>query len=254
MAANVIAISNQKGGVAKTTTTMSLGAGLAEMGHRTLVVDLDSQANLTLAAGLNPDGLDHTIVDLFDGVQNGAFRQKTILPELHILPADLRLSRVERALYEKGSYEQTLLRLLKPWLNEYQFILLDCPPSFGAMTIIALIAADHVLIPVQSEYYAAQGLTRLLRIADFIQSRTGKEVSYHVLVTMLDTRNRIHRLVLEKLQHNFPDILLKTKINIDTNLRECPAAGEPIILYEPNTRASREYRALAQEIAREVMS
>mgnify|MGYP006277498075 FL=1 len=254
MAAEVIAISNQKGGVAKTTTTFSLGASLAEMGYRTLVVDLDSQANLTLAAGLDPHGLEHTIVDLFDGVQNGAFRKKTLLSNLHILPADLRLSRVERSLYEKGSYEETLVRMLQPWMDYYHFILLDCPPSFGAMTIIALIAADHVLIPVQSEYYAARGLTRLLQIAEFIKTRTGKDVSYHVLVTMLDTRNRIHRIVLEKLQTNFPDLLLDTKINVDTNLRECPATGEPIILYEPNTRASQEYRALAQELTREVMS
>jgi chromosome partitioning protein len=253
MAAEVIAISNQKGGVAKTTTTYSLGACLAESGYRTLVVDLDSQANLTLAAGLDPHGLQHTIVDLFDGKQNGAYRKKTLLPDLHILPADLRLSRVERSLYEKGSYEETLVRMLQPWMDDYHFILLDCPPSFGAMTIIGLIAADRVLIPVQSEYYAVQGLARLLKIAEFIKSRTGKDVSYHVLVTMLDTRNRIHRVVLEKLQGNFPDLLLDTRINIDTNLRECSATGEPIILYDPDTRASREYRALAQELIQEVM-
>jgi chromosome partitioning protein len=254
MTAKIIAISNQKGGVAKTTTTMSLGAGLAELGYPTLVVDLDAQANLTMAAGLDPNQLDHTIVELFDGVQNGAIRRKTAVEDLHILPADLRISRVERALYAKGSYEETLLKMLKPWLGDYEFIILDCPPSFGAMTIIALIAADHVLVPVQSEFYAAKGLTRLLKIADFIKTRTGKEVSYHVLVTMLDRRNRIHQIVLDKLEASFPDLVLETKINIDTNLRECPAAGEPIMLYEPNTRAAREYRALAKEMAREVSS
>ena len=254
MAAEIIAVSNQKGGVAKTTTTMSLGACLVELGHRTLIVDLDSQANLTLAAGMDPSHLEHTIVDLFDGRKNGAYRRKTVLDGLHLLPADLRLSRVERALYEKGSYEETLLRLLQPWMDQYEYILLDCPPSFGAMTIIALIAADRVLIPVQPEYYAARGLSRLMRIAKFIKSRTGKKVHYHVLVTMLDTRNRIHRLVLDKLSSNFPDTMMETKINIDTNLRECPAPGEPIILYDSNTRASQEYRALARELIAEVTS
>lgn len=252
MPAEVIAVSNQKGGVAKTTTTMSLGACLVELGYQTLIVDLDSQANLTLAAGMDPTALEHTIVDLFDGKQNGAYRRKTIQEGLHILPADLRLSRVERKLYEKGSYEETLRVMLQPWLDTYDFILLDCPPSFGAMTIIALMAADRILIPVQCEYLAARGLSRLLQIADFIQSRTGQKVDYHILVTMLDTRNRIHRIVLEKLEQNYSDMLLETRVHIDTNLRECPAPGEPIIIYDPDTRASQEYRALAKELIQEV--
>lgn len=254
MKAEVIAISNQKGGVAKTTTTMSLGACLAEAGYRILIVDLDSQANLTLAAGLDPNSIKDTIVDLFDGNSNGSTRKKTIMDRLHILPGDLRLTRVERALYEKGSYEETLREILQPWLDQYDYVLLDCPPSFGAMTINALIAANRVLIPVQCEYFAAQGLTRLLKIARFIKSRTGRNVSYHVLVTMQDTRNRIHRLVLEKLKKHYADIMLKTIINVDTNLRECPAPGEPIIIYEPKSRASQEYRDLAREIIQEVRS
>jgi len=252
MTAEVIAISNQKGGVAKTTTTMSLGACLAEAGCRTLIVDLDSQANLTLAAGLDPNTINDTIVDLFDGKSNGTTRKKTVMENLHILPGDLRLSRVERALYEKGSYEETLRNILRPWIDQYDFILLDCPPSFGAMTIIALIAADRVLIPVQPEYYAAQGLTRLLKIARFIKERTGRDVSYHVLVTMLDVRNRIHVLVLDKLREHYSEIMLDTLINVDTNLRECPAPGEPIIIYEPKSRASQEYRDLAREIIQKV--
>ena len=248
----IIAISNQKGGVAKTTTCLSLGACLAELGHRTLVVDLDSQANLTLAAGVDSDDLEWTLADLLYSFDEAPpAREETIQPTLmeglDILPADLRLASIERFMYEQDSYETILAQTLAPWQAEYDYILLDCPPSLGALTIMALTAAQMVLVPVQCEYYAARGLSRLLDIVAAVQERTNPHLTCHLVATLYDKRNRICRSVLEQLRDNFPDIMLDTVIGVDTRLRESPAVGEPIILYAPRTRASQQYRQLARE-------
>jgi chromosome partitioning protein len=248
----VIAISNHKGGVAKTTTCLSLGACLAELGQRTLVVDLDSQAHLTLAAGLDSEGLEWTLSDLLDsGAAPPPAREKAIQPtlmeRLDILPADLRLASIERLMYEQDGYEMILAQILAPWQAEYDYLLLDCPPSLGALTLMALTAAQCVLIPIQCEYYAAWGLSRLLDIVEIVQERTNPALTCYLLATLYDQRNRICRSVLEQLRNNFPDRMLETVIGVDTRLRECPAVGEPIILYAPHTRASQQYRQLARE-------
>jgi chromosome partitioning protein len=250
----IIAISNQKGGVAKTTTCFSLGACLAERGQRVLMVDLDSQANLTIANGLDPDELEWSIVDLFQGEVNLGCRQTetlfypTAMPGLELLPADLRLASLERFLYEQEDYETYLQDLLVPWKERYQYILFDCPPALGAMTIVALTAADMVIIPTQCEYYAAQGLMHLLDIAHAVQQRTNPSLHCFLLVTFYDPRNRMNRRVFNQLQVHFKDHLLKTVINLDARLREAPAVGEPINIYSPKTRASQQYRQLAEEI------
>jgi chromosome partitioning protein len=249
----IIAISNQKGGVAKTTTCLSLGACLAELGHRTLIVDLDSQANLTLAAGFTPEDLEWTLADLlysFDEESPPArdeVIQPTLMEGLDILPADLRLASIERFMYDQDDYETILAQTLAPWQAEYDYILLDCPPSLSALTLMALTAAQRVLIPVQCEYYAARGLSRLLDIVDIVQERTNPGLICHLLATLYDQRNRICQSVLEQLRDTFPDRMLDTVIGVDTRLRECPVVGEPIILYAPRTRASQQYRQLARE-------
>ena len=249
----IIAISNQKGGVAKTTTCSSLGACLAEQGQRALIVDLDSQAHLTMAAGLDPDELENTLADLLEsfGTSRSLVGKEVIRPTLieglDILPADLRLASVERFLYEQDDYEMILAQILAQWQTEYDYLLLDCPPSLSAITLMALTAAQRVLIPVQCEYYAVRGLSRLLDIVAEVQERTNPDLTYHLLATLYDQRNRICRSVLDQLRVNFPDWLLDTVIGVDTRMRECPAAGEPIILYAPHTRASQQYRQLAHE-------
>ncbi len=251
--AQVITISNQKGGVAKTTTCLSLGACLAELGHRVLVVDLDSQANLTMAAGLDPEALRWTVVDLLKEkgealleIKEGVI-QLTLVKGLSILPADVRLVNIERALYEQENYEKLLAQALAPWQSEYDYIFVDCLPSLGALTLMALTAAHSVLVPVQCEYYAARGLKSLLDIITAVRERTNPNLAYYLVATLYDQRNKICQQVLELLQANFPNHLLNTIIGVDTRLRECPATGEPIILYAPRTRASQQYRRLAQE-------
>ncbi len=256
--AYIVAISNQKGGVAKTTTCLSLGACLAELGRRVLVVDLDSQSNLTLAAGLDPDELTWTGADLLDTSRaSPESRERVIQPTsmegLDILPADVRLASVERLLYEQENYEMILSQALDPWQAEYDYIFLDCLPSLGALTLMALTTAQTVLIPVQCEYYAARGLKRLLDIVTAVRERTNPDLAYYMVATLYDQRNGICRSILDQFQTNFSDRLLDTVIGVDTRLRECPVAGEPIILYAPRTRASQQYRQLAREFNAKIM-
>jgi chromosome partitioning protein len=255
--ANVIAISNQKGGVGKTTTCYSLGACLVELNQRVLVIDLDPQSNLTLAAGLDYDEVERTLVDLMDDGASGKFDPKkvvrsTSLPGLDILPADPRLARVERDLYERADYETSLAKAINPLLPDYDYIILDCPPTLSSLTLVAFYAADEVLIPVQCEYYAAKGLDLLLTIISTMEKRRNRSIPWYLVVTLFDPRNKIHRTVYEQLNANFSEHLMQTFIRMDTKLRECPIVGEPITVYAPTTRASEQYRLLAQEFDQRV--
>ena len=266
------AISNQKGGVAKTTSCFSIAACLAEKGYRTLVVDLDPQAHLTMAAGYDPDNLEKTVVDLLLASGGQAdwtgVRLETALENLHLLPGDLRLAHIERQFAEQEGYEYLLRQILEPLsgtlaqdgsiqqnsLGAYDYILLDCPPSMGTLTILALTAADWALVPVQAEYFASRGLLRLLDVIEAVQKHTNPALDYAIFITMFDGRNRISQRVLEELLQHFKDKILPTPIRMDTRLRESPIAGEPVILYAPRTRASQEYRALTSELLGQIQS
>jgi chromosome partitioning protein len=250
--ANIIAISNQKGGVGKTTTCFSLGACLVEMGQKVLVVDLDPQSNLTLAAGLDFEEVESTLVDVIDHlatspITDDDFVHPTSLAGLDIIPCDPRMARVERDLYEQDNYEVILKKALEYWEKAYDYILLDCPPTLSSLTLVALSAADEVLIPVTCEYYAAKGLDLLLNIISTVEKHSGRKLPWFMVVTMFDSRNKISNTVLEQLSVNFSNNLLKTIIGVDTRLREAPVFGEPIVTYSPNTRASEQYRELARE-------
>ncbi len=251
---SIIAISNSKGGVAKTTTCLSLGACLSELGHRTLVVDLDPQADLTMAAGLDADALTWSVADLLapdDAVTTSGGRAvvyTTVVDRLYILPSNPRLAEVERALYAQSDYEMRLAQKLGIWRSTYEYILLDCPPSLGALMLMACAAAQWVIIPVQCEYYAARRLKRLIDVFSIVKERINPSLEHYLLATMFDQRTRINRGVLAQLRHNFPDRMLDTVIGIDTRLRESPAAGEPITVYDPKTRGAEHYRALAHEL------
>lgn len=248
-----IAISNQKGGVAKTTTCISLGACLAELGYRTLLVDLDPQASLTVGVGFHEDDTETTITDLLETHLNpkpldkANLIKKTSYPGLDVIQSDARLWTVERLLNEQMNYESILANKLDEFIQEYDFALLDCSPSLGPLTIMALTAADHVIIPVQTEYLAAFGLMRLLEIIDAIHEHTNPELTYNLLAVLYDQRTAICREVLQRLRTNFEDHIYDTVIGIDTRLRECVVNGEPIIQYDPKTRASRQYRQLVEE-------
>lgn len=259
----ILAVSNQKGGVAKTTSCFSLGACLAERGWRTLVVDFDPQGHLSLAAGYDPDELESSVVDLLLADSPSPDPQTMILPtampNLDVLPADLRLATVEQSLIGKEGYEyalaQGLRNLIPPQRGEdqatkptYEAVLIDCPPSLGMLTILALTAARWALIPVQCEYFASRGLLRLLDVIEAVRQHTNPSLDYFIFATLFDVRNAISRRVLEELQEHFAGHLLQTVIRLDTRLRESAMAGEAVIQYAPRTRASQEYRALAQEL------
>ena len=246
----VIAISSQKGGVAKTTTCYSLGASLAERGQTVLLIDMDPQANLTLSFGVDPESLHHTIGDaLLEHDSLVAVSREGSMPNLDLVPANQGLVILDRVLYGRQAYEYRLKKQLSAMDSSYyDTILIDCPPYFGTLTLNALTAADRLIVPVQCEYYAARAMRPILKLVDLMRKKTNPDLSYRVLVTLYDRRNKISRIILEQIQTTFHSALYDTIIEIDTKLRESPTVGMPINLYAPRTRGARQYRALAEEL------
>jgi chromosome partitioning protein len=245
-----IAISNQKGGVAKTTTCASLGAALAEMGHSVLLIDLDPQANLTVSLGLDPKQLRRTIIDPLMGTSSlvGVSRETGFFA-LDIVPANYELALVDKVFYAMPGYQYRLKQALgRMHRSLYEYVLLDCPPALAPLTLNALTAADLLIIPAQCEPYAAHSLRRVIRLALQMREQVNPNLDYRVLVTMYDQRNKISRLVLEQMQNGLNKVLFKTIIQIDTKLRECTALGKPIIHYASRSRGAQQYRALAEEL------
>ena len=246
----VIAISNQKGGVAKTTTCLSLGACLAEMGQIVLLIDLDPQTNLTLSLGLKPEQLRYTVDDaLLGDTSLVSVSRESETFGLDIIPAKRGLAVLDKVLYGRRNYEFYLKRGLEAMGGDfYDTVLIDCPPSFGTLTLNALTAADLLIIPVQCEYYAVHSLRQTVELATLVRERTNPRLTYRVLVTMYDRRNRICQLILDQMQQGMDQVLFETVIEIDTKLKESPVFGQPITLYEPNTRGAQQYRELAKEL------
>ena len=249
----IVAISNQKGGVGKTTTCISLGAYLANAGQPTLIVDLDSQANLTFATGFDPDTVELAIPDLLEDSDNLLYMNTdlilhTSVPGLDILPSDVRLAAAEQSLFSKEGYEKSLLNSLAPFRDKYAFILIDCPPSLSALTLIALTAAELVLVPVQCEYYSARGLLRLIDVVEAVQKHTNPTLDYRLVVTMFDRRNKISFQVYDQIIQNYQDKIFETIIGVDTKLKESAVVGEPILTYAPSSRSAKAYKQLALEL------
>ena len=244
-----IAVSNEKGGVAKTTSTLSLGAALAELNHRVLLMDLDPQANLSLALGLEPGEAEVTTANVL--VENAAIRSailKTEIKNLDLVPSNSRIETAEQYLPMRSHYLQTLRNALEAAPLPYDYILLDCPPALGAITLNALSAADLLIIPTQAEYFSAYALRNMMGSIRRIRQEGNPNLAYRILVTLLDRRNRTHRNIFEQLQATFGQGVFTTVIEVDTKLRESPIAGLPITHYKPNSRGSQQYRVLAQEI------
>jgi chromosome partitioning protein len=247
----VIAICHQKGGVAKTTTTLGLAAAFVERGIETLVVDLDPQANLTFNIGLEPGKAPYSIAEVVtrETVPARAAVESS-LPGLDIIPSNASMLDIGRRLYQVPGYEFLLRRALEESpLNAYAVVLLDCPPSVGPLTINALTAADLLIIPTQCEYYSIQALKDMFELVNVIRNRTNPPLAYRVLVTMFDGRGKFHAHMLEQLQGYFAEGLLNTKIGFDTKLREAQAAGRPITIHAPQSRGAIQYRQLAEELS-----
>lgn len=245
-----IAVSNQKGGVAKTTTCLSLGACLAELRQNVLLIDLDPQANLTVSLGLQPDKLHRTVDDALLGNTSlvSVSRESSIFG-LDIVPANRMLIVLDKVLYRRSGYQFHLKKGLEA-MGEgfYDFVLIDCPPSFGTLTLNALTAADFLIIPVQCDFYAAYSLRHYLKLIHQVRDKTNPWLTYRVLATMYDRRNKICQVVREQMQRGLNSALFRTIIEVDTKLRESPAFGQPITTYAPQTRGTQQYRALAKEL------
>ena len=246
----VIAVSNEKGGVAKTTTTLSIGAALAEKDYQVLLIDLDAQANLTLALGLEPGGAVLTSSDvLLENVPLENVWQKSEISRLDIVPSGKKIERAEQLLPIHLNYATRLSdAILASQPMKYDFVLIDCPPALGAVTLNALNAANLLVIPTQAEYFSAYALRNMMSLIRKVRTEDNAGLAYRILITMLDRRNRSHRTIQSQLQNTFGEGLFKSLIEIDTKLRESPILGLPITEYKTNTRGAEQYRVLAQEL------
>ncbi len=271
----VIAVANQKGGVAKTTTVVSLGGALVNHEQEVLLVDLDAQANLTLALGKDPTRVRGAITDvLFDSATLLSVSRETEIPGLDMVPSNNGMELAERFLPVRKNYETILERAIRgivepravnnpndlateysqpaPIRNTafhtYDFVILDCPPFMGAVTLNALNAADMLVIPTQPEYFSAHALRTMMATIRQVRDQQNPNLVYRILITMYDGRNRIHRDVREQIQTTFSEGIFSTTVSIDTKLRESAVEGLPITHFRKRSRSSHQYNALAQEL------
>lgn len=247
----IIAFSNQKGGVGKTTTTLNLGAYLAAGGSKVLLVDLDPQANLTAGSGIVLNETDENIYDLISA--DNASPQKAVKlvqgENLHLIPGSIELAGAEVELVNAMSREATVKNLLSQLKKQYDYILIDCPPSLGLLTINALVASDYVVIPVQSEYYALEGLSQLLNTINLVKNKINRSLEIlGIVITMYDARTNLAKDVARELSTMFKDKVFNTIIPRNIRLSEAPSHGKSIDLYDPESQGAKSYAALAQEL------
>lgn len=247
----VLAVCNQKGGVGKTTSTINLGAALAEFGRRVLLVDFDPQGALSVGLGIAPHDLDVTVYNLLveRGTNPTDVVLRTSVKGVDLLPANIDLSAAEIQLVNEVAREQTLERVLRPLLPQYDYILIDCQPSLGLLTVNALTAAQGVLIPLECEYFSLRGVALLIDTVEKVRDRLNPELELSgILATMYDPRTIHAREVFSRIVEAFGDIVFQTTINRTVRFPETTVAGEPITSWAPTSAAAEAYRNLAREI------
>lgn len=251
--ARVLTIVNQKGGVGKTTTAINLGASLALAEKDILVIDTDPQGNLTSGLGINRQELRGSLYDIYTG---GAFLNDIILPtainHLYLAPSTVDLLGVEVELVGKKEREFILSKAISSIKDNYQYILIDCPPSLGLLTLNALVAADGVIIPVQCEYYALEGLSLLMQTLSMVRSSFNPDLDIEgILLTMFDPRNALSHQVEAEVRKHFRDLVYESIIPRNVALAEAPSYGKPVMLYDIKSKGAQSYIELAKEILNE---
>jgi chromosome partitioning protein len=246
----ILAIANQKGGVGKTTTTVNLGAALAELGYRTLVVDLDPQGNATTGLGINARNLEHSIYDvLMHDLGLDECVEPTSVRNLFVAPATIDLAGAEIELVPAFSRELRLRRALAE-TADYEFTLIDCPPSLGLLTVNGLAAATEVVVPIQCEYYALEGLSQLMRNVNLVQSNLNPSLILSaIILTMYDARTKLADQVAAEVRSHFGPKVCRNVVPRTVRLSEAPSFGQPIIVFDPSSRGSLAYRELAKEVS-----
>ena len=248
----IIAVINQKGGCGKTTTAMNLGACMAHLKKKTLVVDLDPQAHATLGFGINPGDYQKSIYDLLIGKGGGAVAAENIIMKLsnnlHLLPSDVMLSAAEPILLQREYREYCISDVIMPLSEHYDFIIIDCPPNIGILTFNALYACTEAVIPMESGLFALHGLTKLLETVSLVNLKKTQKIVVYALATMFDRRTRIAHESLEELKRHMQGRVFKTVINLNVKLKEAAGYGQPIISYDRNSTGFRDYMNLTREI------
>jgi len=243
----VIAFANQKGGVAKTTTTLNLGVALRELGKRVLVVDLDPQGNLTMSQGMNPDAIERSMYDVL--VHRVPIEEVIQQAEIDIAVSSIDLAGAELALSSMIGRERALEKALAPVRDNYNYILIDTPPSLGILTINALVASNGAIVPVQCEYLSLRGLVQLENTLTTIRENLNPEVGIQgILPTMFDKRTLHSREAIDILEENFGDLVFKTRIKKTIGYAEAPVKGTSVLKYDPSGSAAKAYRDLAKEV------
>ncbi|MCR5661738.1 MAG: AAA family ATPase [bacterium] len=248
--ARILAIANQKGGVGKTTTAVNLGAALSQLGKRVLLVDSDPQGNTTSGLGVEKQNIEQCIYDV---IVNSAPISDIIVPagidNLFVLPATLRLAGAEVELVSAMARERRLATALQSIQDDYDYIIIDCPPSLGLLTINSLTAAQGVLVPIQCEFYALEGLSQLLNVIEMVRKHLNSEVCVKgVILTMYDARLKLCEQVAEDVRGHFGDKVFKTVIPRNVRLAEAPSFGSPAVIYDRASKGARAYAELAKEV------
>lgn len=246
----VISIANQKGGVGKTTSAINLAASLAAIEHPTLLIDVDPQSNTTSGLGIEARTVSSSIYEVMvGGLDVTESVRETELPYLDLIPAHINLVGAEIEMVDREGREKILARAIEPLRDRYDFIIIDCPPSLGLLTINSLSASDSVLIPVQCEYFALEGLGQLLNTIKIVRQHLNPELEIEgVVLTMYDTRTRLSNQVAEEVKRYFDDRVFKSVISRNVRLAEAPSFGKPAILYDATSVGAKNYLSLAREL------